>query len=358
MVHLIPVFTAAFLASNVFAHGDINKEILRRKAHLNHPERRSVLDCKRSLVDSGWVREQHQRREDRLHELRVEAGFAQMHELVRRDPVEVESSYGKKAACTLDVEQTEGPFYVSGELVRKNIVSGQIGPKAHVDINLIDVRNCKPIKGAYIELWGANVTGVYSGVQSTANGDGSSDLSSNALRGLQPTDDGGTASFITLLPGHYGTRANHLHTLVHHDAKLLPNNTITGGTISHVGQFYFDQDFLFDLETSYPYTLNKQPYIFNANDALFAYANATDDDPIMEVVMIGKTLEDGLYATIDVGINPNAIQNWTSPVGKWTPEGTVLDPDSRWAGWPGPSPGSSPVSSLSASPSPSPSSAP
>ncbi|EMD95687.1 hypothetical protein COCC4DRAFT_123590 [Bipolaris maydis ATCC 48331] len=350
MVHLISALTAAFLASTAFAHGDIKKDILRRQAHLNHPERRSILDCKRSLVDSGWVREQHQRREDRLHELRVEAGFAQAHELVRRDPVEVELSYGKKAACTLDIEQTDGPFYVSGELIRQNILSGQIGPKAHVDINLIDVRNCMPIEGAYIEVWGTNVTGIYSGVQSTANGDGSADFASNALRGIQPTNHHGTASFITLIPGHYASRTNHLHTIVHHDAKLLPNNTITGGTISHVGQFYFQQDFLDDLESTYPYNLNKQFRLLNDKDPLFVYANTSNDDPFMKVSKIGKTYADGLYATIDVGVNPEAIQNWTSPVGRWTAEGTVPDPDSRYAGWPGPRPNASP------SPSPSPSS--
>lgn len=91
-------------------------------------------------------------------------------------------------------------------------MSGQEGPKAHVDINLIDVRDCSPIKGAYIELWGTNATGVYSGVHSAVNGDGSSDLSSNALRGVQPTNVDGTASFITLIPGYYGGRTNHLHS--------------------------------------------------------------------------------------------------------------------------------------------------
>ncbi|XP_014562580.1 hypothetical protein COCVIDRAFT_21688 [Bipolaris victoriae FI3] len=350
MVHLIPALTTAFLASNVFAHGDIHKEILRRHAHLNHPERRSILDCKRSLVDSGWVREQHQRREDRLHELRVEAGFAQAHELVRRDSVEVELSYGKKGACTLDIEQTDGPFYISGELVRQNILSGQEGPKAHVDINLIDVRDCSPIKGAYIELWGTNATGVYSGVHSAVNGDGSSDLSSNALRGVQPTNVDGTASFITLIPGYYGGRTNHLHTVVHHHAKLLPNNTIEGGTITHVGQFYFEQEFINDLNKIYPYTLNRQYQIGNDMDALFIYYANHTENPFMKVSKIGKTYEDGLYATIDVGIDPHAIQNWTSPVGKWTAEGTVEDPDSKYAGWPGTPQAAAP------SPSPSPSS--
>lgn len=112
MVQLTQAFTAVLLATGVVAHpgGNTNREILRRQAHLDHPNRRSVQACKRDLVETGWVREQHQRREARLHELRVAAGFAKEHELVRRDVAEVEESYGAEAACTLDPEATEGPY--------------------------------------------------------------------------------------------------------------------------------------------------------------------------------------------------------------------------------------------------------
>lgn len=112
MVQLLQAIVAFVLTPGVIAHpgGNINKEILRRQAHLDHPHRRSVQSCKRDLVESGWVREQHQRREARLHELRVAAGFAQEHELVRRDAAEVEGNYGVEAACTLDPEATEGPY--------------------------------------------------------------------------------------------------------------------------------------------------------------------------------------------------------------------------------------------------------
>jgi hypothetical protein len=112
MVHLTQALTTVLLATGIVAHpgGNTNREILRRQAHLNHPNRRSVQSCKRDLVESGWVREQHQRREARLHELRVAAGFAKEHEFVRRDVGEVEESYGAEAACTLDPESTEGPY--------------------------------------------------------------------------------------------------------------------------------------------------------------------------------------------------------------------------------------------------------
>lgn len=112
MVQFSQALTAVLLATGVVAHpgGNTNKEILRRQAHLDHPNRRTVQECKRDLVESGWVREQHLRREARLHELRVAAGFAKEHEIVRRDPAEVEENYGAEAACTLDPEATEGPY--------------------------------------------------------------------------------------------------------------------------------------------------------------------------------------------------------------------------------------------------------
>lgn len=112
MVQFTHALATAILATGAFAHpgGNVNKDILRRQAHLDHPQRRSVQACKRDLVESGWVREQHMRREARLHELRVAAGFAKPHELVRRDPAEAEEEYGAQAACTLDPEATEGPY--------------------------------------------------------------------------------------------------------------------------------------------------------------------------------------------------------------------------------------------------------
>jgi protocatechuate 3,4-dioxygenase beta subunit len=69
------------------------------------------------------------------------------------------------------------------------------------------------VTDAYVELWGCNSTGVYTGVQAKGNGDGTATaIKTNALRGLQPTAKNGTATFITVIPGHYVGRANHLHS--------------------------------------------------------------------------------------------------------------------------------------------------
>ncbi|KAI0592112.1 Protocatechuate dioxygenase [Pyrenophora tritici-repentis] len=336
MVRLAHASNALLLATSVLAHpgGSTHREVLRRQAHLDHPNRRSVQACKRDLVGTGWVREQHQRRETRLHELRVAAGFAKEHGIVRRDAAEVEETYGVDAACTLDPEVGEGPYWVSGELIRQDIVTGEGGAITHLDVNIIDVSTCTPVTDAYVEMWGANSTGVYIGVQARGNGDGSATaIVTNALRGVQPTSANGTATFVTVIPGHYVGRTNHLHTIIHHGAKLLPNNTIEGGTVSHAGQFYIEQNLLNEVEKTAPYNTNTQAAMNNDEDFLYKMGFQGGDDPVMKISLIGNTIEDGLYATIDVGVNPKATIE-VHPVNRWTAEGGVPVEGSPWAGYP------------------------
>lgn len=57
--------------------------------------------------------------------------------------------------------------------------------------------------------------GVYTGVIAKGNGvglDAPEEINNSALRGVQPTDADGTASFVTIVPGHYVGRTNHLHS--------------------------------------------------------------------------------------------------------------------------------------------------
>lgn len=56
--------------------------------------------------------------------------------------------------------------------------------------------------------------GIYVGVQGypgMGDPDDPSILMGTTLRGLQPTDTDGIATFDTLMPGHYDGRATHIH---------------------------------------------------------------------------------------------------------------------------------------------------
>lgn len=62
------------------------------------------------------------------------------------------------------------------------------------------------------DIWSANSTGVYGGVQSQGNGnyDDTSNLDSTFLRGIQQADDDGVVQFSTIFPGHYQGRTTHV----------------------------------------------------------------------------------------------------------------------------------------------------
>jgi hypothetical protein len=177
------------------------------------------------------------------------------------------------------------------------------------------------------------------------------EIKNNALRGVQPTGANGTATFITIAPGHYVGRTNHLHSrktlvwryfsvfdwhylaIIHHGATKLPNNTIQGGTISHVGQFYIEQAIMQTIEATAPYNTNKQAWTKNDKDMLFSAGKAGGDNPILQINLLGSSIQDGIYAYIDVGVNPKAAQK-PSPVNIWGPNGGVPNKGSNWAGYP------------------------
>lgn len=223
-------------------------------------------------------------------------------------------------SCILTPETTEGPYWIEGELVRQDITDGEVGIPMTLDLQLIDVNTCEPLPQIYIDIWHANSTGVYSGVVAASNGAGEADpgnLDNTALRGVQPSDKDGVATFDTLMPGHYIGRATHIHVLTKTNATLNANSTVSGGHISHVGQIYFDQDLITLADTVEPYASNEQPITLNADD--YVLLGAGDADPFVEYVMLGDDITDGIFAWLAFGMDSNSTQNPTPAV--WLTEG-------------------------------------
>lgn len=83
-----------------------------------------------------------------------------------------------------------------------------------------------------------------SGIVASGNGDSSdtSNLDNTFLRGIQETDEDGVAQFETIFPGHYTSRATHIHIIIHTNATVYENGTLGQEvSASHVGQAFFDQ---------------------------------------------------------------------------------------------------------------------
>lgn len=108
-------------------------------------------------------------------------------------------------SCILVPEVTQGPYYVQGEYIRKNITEDQEGVPLTIEIQVIDVNTCEPVPDVYVDYWHCNATGTYSGIVANGNGDSSdaSNVNTTFLRGIAETDTEGVATFESIVPGHY-----------------------------------------------------------------------------------------------------------------------------------------------------------
>ncbi|KAI0799384.1 Intradiol ring-cleavage dioxygenase [Xylaria sp. FL0064] len=213
--------------------------------------------------------------------------------------------------CTvLNPEGEVGPFYVPGEYIRSDLRDSEPGVEMFIDAQFIDVNTCEPIVGGWFDVWNCNSTGVYSGIQSdnNGNGDDASNLNNTALRGLQQTDDNGVVQFQSIFPGHYSGRTNHMHVVFHTNATVLANGTLTGGNVPHIGQFFWDQSLIDEVEALEPYSTNKQSITTNEEDHVFGEqeTEGSDSDPVFNYVYLGDDVSEGLFTWIVVGINTTA----------------------------------------------------
>ncbi|THC98277.1 hypothetical protein EYZ11_002279 [Aspergillus tanneri] len=207
---------------------------------------------------------------------------------------------------------TIGDADVSGELIRQNIVEDQAGVPLFLDLQLIDTNTCEPLSKAYIDLWHCNATGIYSGVVAGSNGNPTDlgNINKTFLRGIQQTDANGVVQFETIFPGHYTGRTVHIHVLSHtaNETIRLANDTISGlysTHASHVGQLFFDQHLISNVEASSSYTANEQALTANDEDYILLQ-EAEDIDPFMQYVLLGETIENGIFAWASMGIDSTA----------------------------------------------------
>jgi len=154
--------------------------------------------------------------------------------------------------CVLTPEQTEGPFYIENEKVRRNITDGRRGTPLILRATVVDASTCKPIKGAAVDIWHCDAGGVYSGF-----GQGAS--SRTFLRGMQRTNASGLALLKTIYPGWYQGRTVHIHVKVH-----------VGGNVVHTGQLYFPDSLTDKVFRKAPYKSRPGRTTRNSNDFVFA----------------------------------------------------------------------------------------
>ena len=153
--------------------------------------------------------------------------------------------------CVLTPEQTEGPYYIANEALRRNITDGRPGTPLLLRAFVVNASTCKPIKGAAVDIWHADAGGVYSGFgQGAAN--------RTFMRGIQRTNAKGLALFRTVYPGWYQGRTVHIHVKVH-----------LGGNVLHTGQLYFPDTVTDAVYRKAPYTSRPNRDVRNAADSIY-----------------------------------------------------------------------------------------
>ncbi|GAB9473813.1 hypothetical protein Gpo141_00010959 [Globisporangium polare] len=222
--------------------------------------------------------------------------------------------FGSTPKCVLEPDVTQGPYYVNGELIRNDIRETQTGVTTYIELQLIDVNTCTPVENVYVDFWHCNSTGVYSGVVASGNGNSADKTNAQATfnRGLAPTDANGLVNFTTTFPGHYTSRATHIHVMGSQGGTVLANKTYVSSKAASVGQIFFDQDLITKVEATSAYSVNKQPVTKNADDTIFASSSATNFDPVVNYVLLGSTVEDGIFGWISIGIDKSASKQVTA----------------------------------------------
>jgi protocatechuate 3,4-dioxygenase beta subunit len=151
--------------------------------------------------------------------------------------------------CVLAPELTEGPYYVPNEAVRRNITEGRAGTPLRLHLTVVNTSSCKPLKGAAVDIWHADASGVYSGVAGNTG---------TFMRGVQRTDRNGLAVFDTVYPGWYRGRAVHIHVKVH-----------VGGNVVHTGQLFFPDTLTEQVYKASPYRARGNPDVTDGADSIY-----------------------------------------------------------------------------------------
>jgi protocatechuate 3,4-dioxygenase beta subunit len=202
--------------------------------------------------------------------------------------------------AVLAAEMTEGPYWLDLNLMRSDIREDQQGAPLTMKLAVVDIATGKPIEGANVDIWHCNAEGIYSGftgASAAANpgggqagarpsvggnpppgapaggqaggpppggGGGAGGGAQKAddktfLRGIQPTDKTGVATFTTVYPGWYNGRTVHIHVKVN-----------AGGKTIHTGQLFFDDTFTDTVfRDNAPYNARSARQMRNANDGIF-----------------------------------------------------------------------------------------
>ncbi|MFB7931857.1 intradiol ring-cleavage dioxygenase [Streptomyces sp. NPDC056039] len=208
---------------------------------------------------------------------------------------------------------TEGPYYLDGALVRKNITEGKSGVPLTLRLTVVDATDgCTPVPGAAVEIWHCDAWGYYSGYTTANPGgsapaeseDGSTANDKTYLRGYQVANAGGVVKFETIVPGWYTPRTCHIHLKVH-TGGAKEDGTYEGGKVNYTGQLFFDDEIAESIFALEPYSKHTGSYTKLADDMVYDGGGASSGLLTLKAVH-KKDPSKGYKGFLTLGIDPDA----------------------------------------------------
>ncbi|MFI6033907.1 intradiol ring-cleavage dioxygenase [Streptomyces sp. NPDC051315] len=227
---------------------------------------------------------------------------------------------------TLMSSVTEGPYYLDGALVRKDITEGKSGVPLTLRLTVVDATDgCTPVPGAAVEIWHCDAWGYYSGYTTANPGgsapaeseDGSTADDNTYLRGYQIANANGVVTFETIFPGWYTPRTCHIHLKVHTGGQK-EDGTYEGGRVNYTGQLFFADDIAEEIFTLQPYAQHSGSYTRLDDDMVYDGGGASGGLLTLERVKKADASK-GYRGFLTIGIDPDAENTGAGSGGGGTP---------------------------------------
>lgn len=168
--------------------------------------------------------------------------------------------------CVATPQATAGPFWFDPELKRSDLTEDRQGAPLDLRVNVVNADGCAPIEGARVDIWQCDAAGLYSGYADQGFRGGVDARGETFLRGWQPAEAGGAASFRTIYPGTYPIRVTHIHLKVFLD----------GGANALTAQIYFPEEVTRNVYRGRDLYADSLPNVrANARDRIFGRAGDT-----------------------------------------------------------------------------------
>ena len=151
-----------------------------------------------------------------------------------------------------------------------------------------DAATGKAMPGAAVYVWHCTADGGYSLYSPGHEGE-------NYLRGVQETDDGGTAEFVTVFPGCYPGRWPHIHFEVY----AGPDDAVTSGPIVKTSQIALPEEACAAAYRTPGYEASVDTL---AGTSLAADLVFADDDAVHQLATMSGDTDSGYVGALTIGV--------------------------------------------------------